>query len=97
MLHLYQEPLLFDIWLSVQLQRLNLSSNALVGSLPETWSNLTNVSLVILVHLLILAHAKAATMPQLRVCVKFENAGHRAQYILVILFVIIRCQCVEAL
>lgn len=28
----------------MQLQTLSLSKNQLVGSLPETWSNLTNVS-----------------------------------------------------
>ena len=28
----------------MQLQELNLSSNALLGSLPETWGNLTSVS-----------------------------------------------------
>lgn len=30
---------------SVQLRTLNLSSNALEGSLPETWGSLTSVSL----------------------------------------------------
>ena len=30
----------------VQLQKLNLSSNGLEGSLPETWGNLTSVSCV---------------------------------------------------
>ena len=38
----------------VQLQHLNVSSNGLEGSLPETWRNLTSVSLVVAFYALLL-------------------------------------------